>query len=146
MLIVFGMTQAPKSGRGRPGRKPKAEKDEPAAEEYEVEDILDSGMDYDTKQVLFLVKWKGYGDKDNTWEPKTNLTHAKELVREFETAKKKEEKAAKAAKKGTTSAKKPAPAKTARKAAAKAPVKKTAAKAAPGRPGRPGRRGRPKTK
>lgn len=143
MLIVFGVTQAPKSGRGRPGRKPKVEKDEPAAEEYEVEDIVDSGMDHGTKQVLFLVKWKGYGDKDNTWEPKTNLTHAKELVKEFETAKKKE-KAAKTATKGTSSAKKPAPAKTApRKAAAKAPVKKAAAKAAPGRPGR---RGRPRTK
>ncbi|KAG8163333.1 hypothetical protein KVR01_006630 [Diaporthe batatas] len=137
--------EAPKSGRGRPGRKPKVEQDGPAAEEYEIEDILDSGMDHDTKQVLFLVKWKGYGDEANTWEPKTNLTHAKELVKEFETAKKKEEKAEKAAKKGTTAAKKPAPAKPApRKAAAKAPVKKTAAKAAPGRPGRPGRRGRPK--
>lgn len=133
--------EVPKSGRGRPGRKPKVEKDEPAAEEYEVEDILDSGMDYDTKQVLFLVRWKGYGEESNTWEPKTNLTHAKELVKEFEAAKKKDEKAAK---KGTTSAKKPAPAKKApRKAAAKAPVKKAATKA---RPGRPARRGRPRMK
>ena len=142
------MTQAPKSGRGRPGRKPKVEKEEPAAEEYEVEHILDSGMDHTTKQVLFLVKWKGYGEEDNTWEPKTNLTHAKELLKEHEAAKKKEEKAEekaeKAAKKGNTSAKKPPPAKkTPAKAAAKGPGKKAAAKTAPGRPGR---RGRPKAK
>lgn len=101
-------------------------------------------MDYDTKQVLFLVKWKGYGEEDNTWEPRTNLTHAKELLKEYEAAKKKEEKATK---KATASAKKPAPAKKApAKSAAKASAKKTAGKVAPGRPGRPARRGRPKAK
>lgn len=104
-------------------------------------------MDRVTKQVLFLVKWKGYGEEDNTWEPRTNLTNAKELLKEYEATKKKEEKAAKAAKKGTASAKKSAPAKKVpAKAAAKTPGKKAAAKAAPGPPGRSGRRGRPKAK
>lgn len=139
--------QAPKPGRGRPGRKPKVEKEEPAAEEYEVEEILDSGMDAKTKQVMFLVKWKGYAEDDNTWEPKTNLAHAKELLNDYEATKTEEEKTAK---KGTATTKKPAPAKKApAKAAAKAPVKKAAGKAAAGRPGRPrgpGRPGRPKAK
>ncbi|KAG6368077.1 hypothetical protein INS49_002277 [Diaporthe citri] len=133
--------EVPKSGRGKPGRKPKVEKEEPDAEEYEVEEILDSGMDAKTKQVLFLVKWKGYAEGDNTWEPKTNLAHAKELLKDYEVTKNKENKTAK---KGTAATKKPAPAKKApAKAAAKAPVKKAAGKAAAGRPGRPGRRGRP---
>lgn len=135
------LIQVPKSGRGRPGRKPKVETEEPAGEEYEIEEIVDSGVDAVTKQVLFLVKWKGYGEEENTWEPKKNLAQAKELLREYEAAKKKE---TKTAKRGP----KPAPAKKApAKAAAKAPAKKAAGKAAAGRPGRPsrtGRRGRPR--
>lgn len=99
-------------------------------------------MDAKTKQVLFLVKWKGYAEEDNTWEPKTNLAHAKELLKEHEAAKNKEKKAAK---KETATTKKPAPAKKApAKAAAKVPVKKAAGR--PGRPGRRGRPGRPKAK
>uniref|UniRef100_UPI00358ED585 chromo domain-containing protein rhino-like isoform X2 n=1 Tax=Myxine glutinosa TaxID=7769 RepID=UPI00358ED585 len=31
----------------------------------------------------FLVKWKGYTDKDNTWEPVENLQNCKLLVQEY---------------------------------------------------------------
>ena len=40
-------------------------------EEYEVEAILD--VKKGPKSLLYLVKWKGFGHEDNTWEPKGNL-------------------------------------------------------------------------
>ncbi|KAF8747937.1 Integrase core domain [Rhizoctonia solani] len=43
-------------------------------EEYTVERILDSKKV--GRQVKYLVKWKGYGPEDNTWEPKAHLANA----------------------------------------------------------------------
>jgi len=34
--------------------------------------------------VEYRVKWIGYPDSDNTWEPIENLQHSKELIKEFE--------------------------------------------------------------
>lgn len=49
--------------------------------EFEVEAILDKkrvrGMD------KYLVKWKGYDEHENTWEPLENLENASERLREF---------------------------------------------------------------
>jgi hypothetical protein len=53
-----------------------------------VEKIVDSQIDADTMEHMYLVKWKGYGDDENTWEPKTNLSHASELVKAFDATKK----------------------------------------------------------
>ena len=50
-------------------------------EEYEVEDILDAK--YFGKTLKFLVKWKGYQDHDNTWEPETSLTNCSEILNKF---------------------------------------------------------------
>ncbi|CDW89607.1 UNKNOWN [Stylonychia lemnae] len=36
------------------------------------------------KKVYYLVKWEGYGDDQNTWEPVCNLKNVKNLVHEFE--------------------------------------------------------------
>ena len=48
---------------------------------YEVERILNSRL---TKgKRFFLVKWKGWGRKDATWEPAANL-HCDELIAEYE--------------------------------------------------------------
>lgn len=44
---------------------------------YRVEDIRDHNPDED----LFLVKWKGYDESENTWEPRENLTER--LVNEW---------------------------------------------------------------
>jgi hypothetical protein len=59
-------------------------------EEYEVEEIVDKRIRKSrtgkTQSVEYLVKWKGYPSCDNTWEPLSNLTNAKEAIEEYETA------------------------------------------------------------
>lgn len=32
----------------------------------------------------YFVKWEGYSSKDNTWEPKENLSGLEEMIEEFE--------------------------------------------------------------
>jgi hypothetical protein len=48
---------------------------------YEVEAIIAAGKQFGV--ATYLVKWKGWGEKQNTWEPLTHLVGAEVLVREF---------------------------------------------------------------
>jgi hypothetical protein len=49
--------------------------------EYEVEDIIDQSMQ--NGQTLYRVRWKGYGETDDTWEPEENLRNAKRMLQRF---------------------------------------------------------------
>ena len=48
---------------------------------YEVEAILDTKKR--RRKQYYLVKWLGYGHEENTWEPLSSLSNAKDALREF---------------------------------------------------------------
>lgn len=54
-------------------------------EEFIVEKILDKRirMEGGEEVVEYYLKWQGYPDEDNTWEPRGNLT-CDGLIRKFE--------------------------------------------------------------
>ena len=54
--------------------------------EYDVERILDSkivGRKPHTKRLQYLVKWKGYGLEDASWEPVEGLEGAPKAIAAF---------------------------------------------------------------
>ena len=50
-------------------------------EEYEVEGIMDSRENKGKWE--YLVKWKGYGPEESTWEPKANLKNAAKHLKKY---------------------------------------------------------------
>jgi len=49
--------------------------------EWEVEKILDSRQKH--RKNKYLVKWKGYTQGDDTWEPEDNLQNEGEKLQEY---------------------------------------------------------------
>ncbi|XP_002740612.1 chromobox protein homolog 3-like isoform X1 [Saccoglossus kowalevskii] len=79
--------------------------EEEEEEEYQVEKVVDKKVNKHGK-IEYLLKWKGYSDAENTWEPKDNLD-CPDLISEFETKlKDKETKKRKSAFNGSEEAKK----------------------------------------
>jgi len=54
-------------------------------EDWEMENIVSSGpTDHNPRQHVFLVKWKGYEQEENTWETYDNVVeHNKKLLEEY---------------------------------------------------------------
>jgi Chromo (CHRromatin Organisation MOdifier) domain len=48
---------------------------------YEVERIIRSRKV--GRETYYLVKWKGYPELENTWEPEKHLTQAKDILETF---------------------------------------------------------------
>ncbi|KAJ3067119.1 hypothetical protein HK102_007489 [Quaeritorhiza haematococci] len=51
---------------------------------FEVSHIISKRIKPRTNRIEYLIRWKGYGAEDDTWEPVENLGGCWELVREFE--------------------------------------------------------------
>jgi len=51
-------------------------------EQYEVEAIRSYQCQGRKKQLQYLIKWKGYPESDNTWEP-ANHIQAPQLIRQY---------------------------------------------------------------
>jgi len=65
---------------GRPSKPPPEPIVINGEAEYEVEEILNSCMYY--QRLQFLVTWKGYGRKENSWVNASDV-HAPDLIQEF---------------------------------------------------------------
>ncbi|KAF8692091.1 hypothetical protein RHS03_08657, partial [Rhizoctonia solani] len=53
-------------------------------EEYEVKQIIHSKRQQG--KWFYLIKWKGYGPEDNSWEPEELLEHSQEEIKRFNQA------------------------------------------------------------
>lgn len=63
--------------------------DDEGVDLWEVEKIISKKVK--AKKVFYLIKWAGWEDKHNTWEPTENLLNIKHLIREYEKNLKNEE-------------------------------------------------------
>ena len=55
---------------------------------YYIEEIIDKKIEEEA--TLYLVKWEGFSESENTWEPLKNLKTAMKFVNKYEKGKKKQ--------------------------------------------------------
>jgi len=65
--------------------------DSESEEEYIVEAIRRWRFNLRENRYEYYIKWKGYKEEENTWEPKENLTNCPEKLERFEKAMEKQE-------------------------------------------------------
>ena len=53
------------------GRKSKRPRNSEVEDVFSVEKIVDKEVD--GGRVFYYIKWRGYDESDNTWEPEENL-------------------------------------------------------------------------
>ena len=58
------------------------EEEDDEEEEFVIEKVVDKRVDSDG-QVEYFLKWKGYSDEENTWEPLENV-ETEEMIIEYE--------------------------------------------------------------
>ncbi|CAK55747.1 unnamed protein product (macronuclear) [Paramecium tetraurelia] len=51
---------------------------------YTVEKVVDKRYDPVSKELQYCIKWEGYSEADNTWEPLKNLKNVLSEIEEFE--------------------------------------------------------------
>src|SRR6266571_8888740 len=76
-LLLMPYKETPIHGTNFPEPPPDLIEGEP---EWEVDQIMNTRRYWN--QTQFLIKWKGYSDAHNSWEPEKNL-NATELVKEY---------------------------------------------------------------
>jgi Chromo (CHRromatin Organisation MOdifier) domain len=52
-------------------------------EEWEVENMLASRCQGRWKKLQYLIRWKGFSEAHNSWEPLENLENAHKVIRDF---------------------------------------------------------------
>ncbi|KOB71065.1 putative heterochromatin protein isoform 2 [Operophtera brumata] len=86
-ITFFDKTQRSKKRRlsidpeDTPTAKKQKKRNSKEPEEYIIEKIVD--FKYEDGDELFFVKWKGYSNSDNTWEPIENLNNCPAILREY---------------------------------------------------------------
>lgn len=77
----YSQISSRRSKTGKIKRKPLKAKAARKTAEYKVEKIIDHGIE--GGEHKFYVKWDGWDDDHNTWEPLNNLLNCEELISEF---------------------------------------------------------------